>query len=122
MTLLEVDGPIATSVRWMTSILSREREPFRISPCRLRDICDPLKLEYGGGHPYYLTGVYNLAKLLDLEKNASEGVPMLPTLNCPRVFGAGHVQTIMVQMTFVTIASRHWRNGRSGKAYGHYSQ
>jgi hypothetical protein len=100
-TFLGVDNPITTTVRWMTSILSKEREPFRISPCRLRDICARCKLEYGDEHPYYLTSVYNLAKLLDLEKYPSESVPMLRTLNdiCPRVFGAGHVQTIMVQMT-----------------------
>lgn len=100
-TLWGVDNPITTSVRWMTSILSKEREPFRISPCRLRDICDRLKLEYGSEHPYYLTSVYNFAKLLDLEKYPLECVPVLRTLNdvCPRVFGAGHVQTIMVQMT-----------------------
>jgi hypothetical protein len=87
--------PVRRSWEWMTSILSKRREPFRISPCRLRDICDRLMLEYGSEHPYYLTSVYNLAKLLDLERYLSECVPTLRTLNCPRVFGAGHVQTIM---------------------------
>jgi hypothetical protein len=45
-TFLGVDNPIITTVRWMTNILSKEREPFRISPCRLRDICDRFKLDY----------------------------------------------------------------------------
>jgi hypothetical protein len=100
-TLLGADNIITITVKWMTSILAKERENCRISPCKLHEICDRFRLEHGDQHPYYLTSVYNLAKLLDLEGYPSEAIPMLRILNdvCPKVFGCGHMQTIMVQMT-----------------------